>query len=294
MGFEPTSPTCLAGNDLQLFVNSTECKSFRCFLGQCIKNHTLCDGISDCRNGEDEELDFCTRLEHECHLSTNCTKLPACDWTDFKCRNGKCIPKSSFCDTINDCGDNCDEPEECSCRTYLETVHPEKICDGTLNCRDRGDEKNCPCQFPTNITCGETDLCISQEMLCDGFRDCPDGEDESPCYSLKTSLRSMHSGEVLKRTAGVWHSGCFARNLTTTKLEQICQRLGFSGSSARALEAPKGTHNSARKPIIDRFDVVWIRGGEESGRWLQMRTGNEPYVKFMEDANCYKLFITCL
>jgi hypothetical protein len=149
--------------------------------------------------------------------------------------------------------------------------------------------------------------------VCDGFEDCPGGEDESRCYSFKTNLArylnnihyivpsrsnyylySISSGEVMKRTAGVWHSGCFARNHTMSELEEICERLGFAGGSARQLIPPEDTNNVATNPVMDRFDIVWIRRGEGSELKLQLRTGNEPYVRFMEDSNCHKLYVECL
>ncbi|RZB39016.1 Ldl recept a domain containing protein, partial [Asbolus verrucosus] len=207
-----------------------------------------------------------------------------CRWTEFKCRNGSCIPKSSFCDTINDCGDHFDEPAVCSCKTYLERVHPEKICDGTVNCWDRSDEDP-----------RKTELCISKEMVCDGFKDCPGGDDESTCYSLRTNFSRVDSGEVMRRTAGVWHSGCFTRNHTTSELEEICERLGFAGGSARQLIPPEDMDNvTMMNPVRDRFDVVWIRRARGNKLRLRLRTGNEPYVKFMKDSACHKLFIECL
>ncbi|XP_015840900.2 serine protease nudel isoform X2 [Tribolium castaneum] len=269
-------------------ISPNECSGFRCLIGNCINTEQICDGVSDCRNGEDEDSNECLKLENGCPLATNCTNYPPCKLSEFRCKSGECVPKTAFCDNIDDCKDKSDEPEECSCRTYLERVHPEKICDGTVNCWNRSDEKNCSCGLKSNEKCGETGLCVSQEMLCDGFRDCPGGEDESVCYSF--IVCSYNNGEVLRRTAGVWHSGCFARNHTTSELEEICEKLGFAGGSAKQLARPDTT---ALKPVKDRFDVVWTQSKGSRLR-LRLRTGNEPYVKFVEDSECHKLYLECL
>lgn len=58
----------------------------------------------------------------------------------MKCPNGKCIPKTAFCDKINDCDDWSDEPDKCTCGSYLALAHPEKNCDGIRNCFDKSDE----------------------------------------------------------------------------------------------------------------------------------------------------------
>lgn len=65
----------------------------------------------------------------------------------MKCRNGKCVRKSMFCNNVNDCGDGSDEPGDCSCYEYLKLSYPDKICDGKKNCQDGGDEdpRLCKC-----------------------------------------------------------------------------------------------------------------------------------------------------
>lgn len=95
----------------------------------------------------------------------------------------------------------------------------------------------------------------------------------------------------MRRTGGIWHSGCFARNHTTSELEEICERLGFAGGSAK-LVPPQDT-NLALKAVLDRFDFVrnQIRGSKLK---IRFRTGNEPYVKFVEDPDCHKLYLECL
>lgn len=64
---------------------------------------------------------------------------------ELRCNNGKCVPKSAFCDRHDDCGDQSDEPAVCSCLTYLQVTAPQSICDGKWNCLDKSDEKDCAC-----------------------------------------------------------------------------------------------------------------------------------------------------
>lgn len=48
----------------------------------------------------------------------------ACKQSEYHCQNGKCVPTNRFCNSINDCGDNSDEPRFCTpCnRTYYGEV----------------------------------------------------------------------------------------------------------------------------------------------------------------------------
>lgn len=78
--------------------------------------------------------------------------FPACSKWEIRCANGSCIPKMSFCDKINDCGDWSDEPKDCSCREYLKLSEPSKICDGIVHCWDNSDERFCPCDG-SNFRC---------------------------------------------------------------------------------------------------------------------------------------------
>lgn len=79
-----------------------------------------------------------------------------CSAAQLKCRNGKCIPKSKFCDHYDDCGDLTDEPNECSCYTYLSVTDSSRICDGVRNCWDKSDENPALCHCLDNsFKCGK-------------------------------------------------------------------------------------------------------------------------------------------
>ena len=51
---------------------------------------------------------------------------------------------SKFCDGINDCGDNSDEPNNCEhdCSLALEAFNETLICDGKVNCINEHDMGN--------------------------------------------------------------------------------------------------------------------------------------------------------
>ena len=65
----------------------------------CIDMSRVCDGIRNCHGGEDEQ--------QTCPPRT-------CQPHQFQCNNGICISARFKCDHDNDCGDNSDEPSDCS------------------------------------------------------------------------------------------------------------------------------------------------------------------------------------
>ncbi|XP_018596987.1 low-density lipoprotein receptor-related protein 12 [Scleropages formosus] len=89
----------------------------------------------------------------------------SCDSDQFHCSNGKCIPESWKCNTMDECGDNSDEElcapanpsaafsfQPCSFNqfpclsryTRVYTCLPESLkCDGSIDCQDLGDEIDC-------------------------------------------------------------------------------------------------------------------------------------------------------
>lgn len=46
-----------------------------------------------------------------------------CSMSEFVCSNGKCVTANKFCDKVNDCGDNSDEPRFCSRKCILHILH---------------------------------------------------------------------------------------------------------------------------------------------------------------------------
>ncbi|KAG5899669.1 hypothetical protein JTB14_015159 [Gonioctena quinquepunctata] len=276
-----------------LEVDAPRCNGFRCELGECLHKNKICDGIPDCRSGEDEQADLCYEKETYCHRSGNCE----CPTSHLQCKNSKCVPKNTFCDRHNNCGDNSDEPDICSCRAYLELTNSSKICDGIIHCVDRSDEnpKFCPCR-PNTFQCISADACVANDMVCDGHNDCPNGEDELLCLNLVAKdNKSSNAGEVMSRTGGIWHPGCFNLSYTPAELGKICDKLGFSGSNANQLIPPRNIANiTALRPVIDHFNVVWIHRNPRYKFKLGLRTGNEPYVTFVQDENCSRLFLACM
>ncbi|CAG9823853.1 unnamed protein product [Phaedon cochleariae] len=275
-------------------VDAPPCDGFRCALGECINENKTCDGIPDCRSGEDEIPEICSEKKWSCHLSN---KTCGCPKTQLKCKNDECVPKFTFCDGKNDCGDNSDEPTVCSCRAYLELTDPNKVCDGILNCLDRSDEDPlfCSCR-KDDFNCISVDVCVRNDMVCDGIEDCPNGEDEKVCYDLSSSRgRRSNAGEVMKRTGGIWHSGCFNISYNTEELEHICEQLGFFNSTPIQLKPPQDIGNmTTSRPVIDNFDLIWIHRNQGNKFSLSIRRGNEPFVKFVPDDHCYRLFVACL
>ncbi|XP_072384349.1 serine protease ndl [Diabrotica undecimpunctata] len=280
-------------DQVSLNTDAPDCDGFRCALGECINKSKTCNGIPDCRGEEDEDSSLCYENEHLCHLTGECE----CGRTELKCKNKKCIPKSNFCDRKDDCGDFSDEPDVCDCRSYLELTSPEKLCDGVVHCEDRSDEdpQICPCKS-NSFQCLSVNMCVPNDMVCDEVEDCPNGEDEKVCRNIVTEHNEpSNAGELVSSTGGLWHPGCFKQNYTKEELVKICDELAYLGGTANQLNPPKNVHNvTALRPVIDNFDMVWIRREKNNRLMLGVRTGNEPYVSFVPDNECFRLFLACL
>ena len=86
--------TALICPDVPKEVHCPDCPEFKCqYSGLCISNASVCNGVMDCPQNEDEE---------------NC-----CRPGQFQCGNGLCVNKEAICDGKYDCIDAADE-RDCS------------------------------------------------------------------------------------------------------------------------------------------------------------------------------------
>lgn len=81
-----------------------------------------------------------------------------CPGNGFKCHDGTCVPEHAFCNSIVDCSDGSDEPEQACKREY----------------RRKKTDEYCP------VKC-RNGRCRSAAVLCTGTDGCGDNSDESQC-----------------------------------------------------------------------------------------------------------------
>ncbi|ELU15687.1 hypothetical protein CAPTEDRAFT_87079, partial [Capitella teleta] len=156
--------------------------TFQCRDGSCILVSHVCDGESDCLDGEDEICGhLCSFGEFQPFLSCirdcyphNCT----CSETHFQCLTGKCIPFEKVCDGISDCNDSSDEhgwatcPDEFKCHhSYCIPIH--RVCDGIYDCPMKDDERDCADLSCVGLFKCKNGTCLHPSFLCNGKVDCP-------------------------------------------------------------------------------------------------------------------------
>ncbi|KAI8790745.1 low-density lipoprotein receptor-related protein 1 [Biomphalaria glabrata] len=149
-------------------VKSTECL-FICSTLQCINLTSVCDGVIDCDNGQDE---YCREPGLYLDSSLENYTLPC-----FRCADGRCISPIPL--------------------LYGSHGLPDWfLCDGISHCKDSSDEDDGVCRPHKRpwiekllITCVPSDLEFGQNnnimmwanKQCDGVIDCYNGLDEKKC-----------------------------------------------------------------------------------------------------------------
>ncbi|XP_052651374.1 low-density lipoprotein receptor-related protein 3 isoform X1 [Harpia harpyja] len=92
-----------------------------------------------------------------------------CQPDEFHCANGKCIPSTWKCNSMDECGDNSDE-RNC---TVPPTEPPSSICpSGMFQC-----------------SAAHSTKCLMNELRCNSVKDCSDGSDEDNCPDLSCGKR---------------------------------------------------------------------------------------------------------
>lgn len=110
--------------------------------------------------------------------------ISECPGNGFKCNDGTCVPEHSFCNSIFDCSDGSDEPEQ-SCKREYRKKKSGEYCPlqcGNGRCRSAAViiNKNFLCLFLFKALTS-FQLCSGSKVLCTGQDGCGDNSDETQC-----------------------------------------------------------------------------------------------------------------
>ncbi|KAI1297126.1 Low-density lipoprotein receptor-related protein 3 [Halotydeus destructor] len=121
---------------------------------------------------------------------------PKCKSNQFRCNNGKCIPKAWKCNRKDECNDGSDEADCDDLCTSVREVRcdangdrdipgcysfPLQRCDGVWDCENGADEKGCQGCPSDMFACPTGGNCFSEAKRCDANADCIDFADELNC-----------------------------------------------------------------------------------------------------------------
>ena len=181
---------------------------YQCKDGGCIQYDKFCNGIIDCKHGDDETE--CIKETFE-HPSINILTSKQHTDSDF-CYGGfdflscnsrtECFAITSLChyDSNNGvlahCADGthiygpcehvaCNDEFKCF-ESYC--IMTRKVCDGVADCPHADDEAHCEnMACPGHLRCYNTIFCVPPFEICDGIDHCPGREDEYFCQHCPQS-----------------------------------------------------------------------------------------------------------
>merc|ERR1719341_2528662 len=251
-----------------------DCPELNCMEGrwrckdkkQCVVERWRCDGDPDCRDKSDEEN--CEALKcDDTSDEVNCNFVNSCGKNDFKCSNGDCVDMALKCDGEEDCGDGSDElPQNCDneprndsndipkllcgegLQCGLQCLPPSARCNGTWECPNYSDEKDCPqCTLDT-FRCSAGNQCVPRAYLCDGEEDCSDSSDERDCRQARveasckaTEFRCLAGGDCvpLERACDGLHD-CLDGSDEAALCKSACTSTHSCGPDQTCLPTPEG------------------------------------------------------
>ena len=175
---------------------------YQCKNGGCIQYDKFCNGIINCKHGDDET--DCLK-DTSLHPSISVSSAMQYIDSDF-CYGGfdfvpcdsrtECFAIASIChyDSNNGvlahCADGthiygpcahiaCNDEFKCF-QSYC--IMTRKVCDGMADCPDADDEAHCEnMSCPGHLRCYNTSYCVPPSEICDGTDHCPGGDDEYFC-----------------------------------------------------------------------------------------------------------------
>uniref|UniRef100_H2YML7 G-protein coupled receptors family 1 profile domain-containing protein n=1 Tax=Ciona savignyi TaxID=51511 RepID=H2YML7_CIOSA len=161
-------------------------------------NASVCDGIPDCYDRQDECGVGCANESHFCDSDISCHKVQLTEiWEKYGLLF---LNKREYCDgrplkkdpcPLGFDETNCTDRYYCNIPTkYRFSVDQSLLCDGVLDCEDGSDEWESVCNESRFYCNNKTPLSVAREQVENGIRDCSDGSDECPADSKKKSVFS--------------------------------------------------------------------------------------------------------